>query len=95
MDLEKIDASVKNRLNWHWLESKDNEGYFLSVCMYERSFFLPALSIDCASLARIRTLGPVKCASLFPSCVKAMYVGPYGTKVVPKMFEYVRDLHGL
>ena len=24
-----------------------------------------------------------------------MYVGPYGTKVVPKMFEYARDLHGL
>ena len=31
--------------------------------------------IDCASLARIQ----IKCASLFPSCVKAMYVGPYGT----------------
>ena len=44
---------------------------------------------------RIQTLDPLKCASLFPSCVKAMYVGPYGTKVVPKMFEYVRDLHGL
>ena len=24
-----------------------------------------------------------------------MYVGPYGNKVVPKMFEYARDLHGL
>ena len=24
-----------------------------------------------------------------------MYVGPYGTEVVPKMFEYLRDLHGL
>ena len=35
------------------------------------------------------------CTSLFPSCVKAMYVGPYGTKVVLKMFEYARDLHGL
>ena len=38
---------------------------------------------------------PLKCASLFPSCVKAMYLGPYGTKVVPKMVEYARDLHGL
>ena len=41
--------------------------------------------IDCASLARIRT------SSLFPSCVKAMYMGPFGTTLVPKMF----DLHGL
>ena len=24
-----------------------------------------------------------------------MYVGPYGTKVVQKMSEYARDLHGL
>ena len=23
------------------------------------------------------------------------HMGPYGTKVVPKMFEYARDLHGL
>ena len=29
-------------------------------------------------------LDPLKCASLFPSCIKARYVGPYGTKVVPK-----------
>ena len=40
VDLKKIDASVKNRLNWHWLESKDNEGYFLSARMYECSVFL-------------------------------------------------------
>ena len=40
VDLKKIDASVKNRFNWRWLESKDNEGYFLSVRMYERSLFL-------------------------------------------------------
>ena len=24
-----------------------------------------------------------------------MYVGPYGTKVVPEMFEYARDMHSL
>ena len=45
-------------------------------------------AIECASLARIRTLGPVKVREfvcLFLSCIKAMYMEPYGTKVVPKI----------
>ena len=37
---KKTDASVKNGFNWRCLESKDNEGYFLSVRVYERSLFL-------------------------------------------------------
>ena len=34
VDLKKVDASVKKRFNWCWLESKDNEGYFIYLFIY-------------------------------------------------------------
>ncbi len=56
------------------------------------NYCLPkGLAIDCASLAQIRTLKPVKMREFVSlMCYKHMYVGPN-----QKIFEYMQDLHGL
>ena len=53
VDLKTIDASVKNRLNWRWLESKDNEGCFLFMRMYERLLFLCGMPVALELLASL------------------------------------------
>ena len=50
-------------------------------------------TIDCVSLAHILNIGGLlKSATLLPSCIIETLCGNYSG---PKMFDYVRDLHGL
>lgn len=56
-------------------------------------FKLDLWPIDRASLACIQTMGPVKVPEFV--CFTTCESNVCGSKVVPKMFEYARDLHGL
>ena len=62
------------------------------LVLVEKRVRVPANRLDCASLARIRTLGPVKVREFVSFHALKQCTWDHGTKVVPKMFEYARPI---